>query len=200
MNTIRAFIAIELPPDILAQLGQLQAQLKAALPHISVRWVHPEGIHLTLKFLGEVPHSQLDLIKSALTQTAGRSPAFTFSVGQAGCFPNAQRPRIVWIGVQEAGGYLNRLQRAIESAIAPLGYPTEKRSFSPHLTLGRVGRNVSLGDLRKIGECVLQANIGAVGQVSAETVALIQSHLKPTGAEYTVLMRAPLAGQASSGV
>lgn len=200
MNTIRAFIAIELPQDILAQLGQLQAQLKAALPRGSVRWVRPEGIHLTLKFLGEVPQSQLDLIKSALAEVGRRSPPFTFGVGQAGCFPNAHRPRVVWIGVQEPGNWLNRLQRAVESAMTPLGYPPENRSFTPHLTLGRVDRNVSLGDLRKIGEGVLQARIGAVGQASAETVALIQSHLKPTGAEYAVLMRAPLAGQVSQAV
>lgn len=193
MNTIRAFIAVELTPEILAQLAQVQAQLKAALPKASVRWVHTDGIHLTLKFLGEVPQSQLDMIKSALGGAAKNVPAFTFSVGQAGCFPNERRPRVVWIGVQEPAGTLNRLQRAVESAIAPLGYPAESRPFQPHLTLGRVARDVSLGDLRKLGDGIIAANVGTLGQVSARDVALIKSDLKPTGAEYTALMRAPLA-------
>jgi 2'-5' RNA ligase len=194
MNTIRAFVAIELPQQILEQLAEVQSYFKASLPKGCVRWVRPEGIHLTLKFLGEVPHSQVDLIKSALGQAAFTVPAFTFAVGQAGCFPSLRRPRVVWIGVQQSGETLKRLHRAVESAIAPLGYPTEARPFNPHLTLGRVAHQVSPGDLRRLGDGVISANVGQLGQVKADEVALIQSHLKPTGAEYTALVRAPLQG------
>ncbi len=193
MDTIRTFIAIELSPDTLAQLAQIQARLKARAPRASVRWVHTDGIHLTLKFLGETPRSQLDTIETTLRGAVQHIPAFSFNVGQAGCFPNASRPRVVWIGVQEPTGILNRVQRAVESAIAPLGYPTEDRSFSPHLTLGRVARNASANDARQVGDSVLASNIGALGTVTARDVALIQSTLKPSGAEYTILMRAPLA-------
>jgi 2'-5' RNA ligase len=192
MNTIRAFIAIELPTAILARLRETQEQLKPQMPENCIRWVHTDGIHLTLKFLGDVPQSQLTQIKATLAQAGQDIPAFTFTVGQAGCFPNAQRPRVVWVGVQEPSGTLTRLRDAVEAAIAPLGYPTEDRVFHPHLTLGRVGRDASRDDTRQIGRVIAAANVGTLGQVDAREIALIQSHLKPTGAEYTPLMRAEL--------
>jgi 2'-5' RNA ligase len=197
MNTIRAFIAIELTQTILAQLSAVQSQLKAALPAGCVRWVRPEGTHLTLKFLGDVPGAQSEAIKSALALAASTVPAFSLEAGELGCFPNLRRPSVVWVGIQEPSGALVRLQRAVESAIAPLGYPSEKRPFSPHLTLGRVSRQARPGDLRRLGEYVESASIGRLGQMTASEVALIQSQLKPSGAEYTTLMRAPL-GQVAS--
>ncbi len=198
MNTIRAFIAIELAQSILTQLSAVQSQFKAALPAGCVRWVRPGGIHLTLKFLGDVPTAQLDAIKSAIAEAAGASPAFSLEAGGLGCFPNLRRPSVVWVGIQEPEGALVRLQRAVESAIAPLGYPSEKRPFSPHLTLGRVSRQARLDELRRLGEYVASADIGVLGQMSVNEIALIQSSLKPSGAEYTTLMRAPL-GQGETG-
>ncbi len=193
MNTIRAFIAIELTPAVLTQLAHIQEQFKASLPRGCVRWVRTEGIHLTLKFLGDVPQSQVDTIQLTLASAVKDIPAFSFRVGQAGCFPNARRPRVLWIGIQEPGGVLSRLERAVETAIAPLGYPAEERDFHPHLTLGRVARNVNASDLRQVGDALASANIGDLGQVEARQVALVKSELKPTGAEYTILFCAPLA-------
>ncbi|MBN1889880.1 MAG: RNA 2',3'-cyclic phosphodiesterase [Thermoflexales bacterium] len=199
MNTIRAFIAIELAQSILTQLSAVQSQCKAALPAGCVRWVRPGGIHLTLKFLGDVPTAQLDTIKAALAEAAGTSPTFSLEVGHLGCFPNLRRPSVVWVGIQEPGGALVRLQCAIESAVARLGYPSEKRPFSPHLTLGRVSRQARPGELRRLGEFVESAVIGRLGQMDVDEVVLIQSVLKPSGAEYTTLARASL-GQLKAGM
>jgi 2'-5' RNA ligase len=192
MNTLRTFIAIELPPDILRLMGEVQARLKVAAPPASVRWVHVAGIHLTLKFLGAVPASQLDMITSAMAAAARSVAPFTMTVGSAGCFPNLRQPRVIWIGISEPTGRLNSLQRAVESTISPLGYPMEERGFQAHLTLGRAARDVSPNDLKRLGEIVSAANVGTLGQAVVNEIVLVKSDLKPSGAEYSTLQRARL--------
>ena len=192
MNTLRTFIAIELPAEILRLIKQAQAQLQAAAPPHSVRWVRAEGIHLTLKFLGPVPMSQIDAITATMAAAARGVEPFTLTIGGAGCFPNPKRPRVVWIGIAEPTGRLNSLQRAVESAISPLGYPPEERGFQPHLTLGRAAHEATSDDLKRVGEIVAAANIGTLGQVPVSSIALIKSDLKPSGAEYTTLQWARL--------
>jgi 2'-5' RNA ligase len=192
MNTLRTFVAIELPAEILRLMEQAQAQLKSVAPPGSVRWVHVGGIHLTLKFLGPVPASQLDVVTAAMASAAHSVTPFTITISGVGCFPNLRRPRVVWIGISEPTGKLNSLQRAVESTISPLGYPPEERGFQPHLTLGRAARDASSADLKRLGEIVAAANVGTLGQVTVNEIALIKSDLKPSGAEYTILQRARL--------
>ena len=120
---------------------------------------------------------------------------FALEVKGAGCFPDVHRPRVVWVGVQENEHRLHALQRAVENAIAPLGYPTEIRDFTPHLTLGRVARDVRQIDQKKIGEAVQVAGVGSLGRWEVRQVALIKSDLKPTGAQYLTLAEAPLCGK-----
>ena len=192
MNTLRAFIAIELPDEILRLMQEVQSRLKAAAPPRSVRWVHVQGIHLTLKFLGQVPTSQVDGITRAMSGAAQSVAPFTVTVGGVGCFPSQKLPRVVWIGVSEPTGGLNSLQHAVEAAISPLGYPPEDRRFQPHLTLGRTARDASPDDVRRLGQAVAAANVGTLGQVAVGEIVLIKSDLKPTGAEYAALQRARL--------
>ena len=195
MDAIRAFIALELPETILAELGNIEARLKPQMPHDTIRWVKADSIHLTLKFLGQVPSDQLGLITSSLRAAAAAHAPFTLEVKEAGCFPNIHRPRVVWVGVHEIDHRLHALQRAVENAISPLGYPTEIRDFTPHLTLGRLARDVRPADQKRIGEVVQAAGVGSLGKWEVRQVALIKSDLKPTGAEYTVLTQAPLTGK-----
>lgn len=195
MDAIRAFIAIELPEAILAELGNIEARLKPQVPHDAIRWVKADSIHLTLKFLGQVPSDQLGLITSSLRTAAAAHAPFTLEVKGAGCFPNIHRPRVVWVGILEKEHRLHALQRAVENAIAPLGYPTEIRDFTPHLTLGRVARDVRQTDQKKIGDTVQAAGVGSLGKWEVRQVALIKSDLKPSGAEYTTLAHAPLSGK-----
>ncbi len=195
MDAIRAFIAVELPEAILAELGNIEARLKPQMPHDAIRWVKADSIHLTLKFLGQVPSDQLGLITSSLRSAVAAHAPFTLEVKDAGCFPTIHRPRVVWVGVQENEHRLHALQRAVENAIAPLGYPTEIRDFTPHLTLGRLARDVRPADQKHIGDVVQAAGVGSLGKWEVREVALIKSDLRPSGAEYTILTRAPLTGK-----
>lgn len=193
MNAVRAFIAIELPQVTLDALADVQARLEHYVPPDSVRWVKPNNIHLTLKFLGQVPTAQVDAITSAVRHAVTTLRAFPFEVMRAGCFPNARRPRVIWVGVDEPTGALQALQRAIEAAVAPLGYPGEPHAFQPHLTLGRAARDVKPADLHRLGDAVASARIGLLGHVHAEEVVLFQSDLAAGGSIYTALARLPLA-------
>ena len=186
MDAIRAFIAIELPAAILQQIGEIESRLKAQMP--------PDSIHLTLKFLGQVPSDQIDLITASLKNALTPHHAFALEVADAGCFPDLHHPRVIWVGVKEdpPGHILQHVQRSVENAISPLGYPTEARDFSPHLTLGRIARDVRTTDLKKVGDVIGASQIGLLGRWDVINVALIKSDLRPTGAMYTVLARAPL--------
>ncbi|MBN1933429.1 MAG: RNA 2',3'-cyclic phosphodiesterase [Anaerolineae bacterium] len=195
MSTIRTFIAIELPQETLNSIARAQARIKQDTPEGLVRWVQPQGIHLTLKFLGDTPTNQVAAIGEALQAACAPHGPFTLSVGGLGCFPDLKRPRVVWIGVDEPGGHLKRLQQSIERMVAPLGFPTEGRPFSPHLTLGRV-KEGRADELRALGEYVARARVQA-SEVRATSVSLIRSDLLPGGAVYTPLIHAGLGGGAA---
>ena len=194
METVRAFVAVPLPSSLLDELASLQRRLKRQVPDLSVRWVRPEGVHLTLKFLGDTPVDKLPKIKQALAAVARHAPSCAFAVGGLGCFPNPRRPRVVWIGVQEPTGRLAAVQDAIEEVMTPLGYEPEGRGFKPHLTLGRIGRRASRDDAARAGEVVAGTDVGQLAEVAATRLDLIRSVLKPSGAEYTTLAEFPLQG------
>jgi 2'-5' RNA ligase len=192
MEKIRTFIAIELDESIKDGLTQLQERLQGQASRDSVRWVRPEGIHLTLKFLGDVPADQIGEISRALQKSCQGFAPFSLSCGGLGCFPNLKHPNVVWVGIHEETGTLAQLQQAIEENVAPLGYPTEKRKFSPHLTLGRVQKRVGSGDLRRLGELVGASETGTWGQMEVRSVNLMRSDLRPSGAVYTRLAEVEL--------
>ena len=184
---IRTFIAIELPDPLKASLVELQEELKERVPYRSVRWVQPQGIHLTLKFLGQTPVDQIERIAEALRSACAPLSSFTYTVGGLGCFPNLRRPRVVWVGVQEPTGTLSGLQRAIEDACEEFGFRRERRGFHPHLTLGRLRDRVSTGERRAVGEVVQTTEAASLSTLAAEGISLIRSDLLPTGAVYTTL-------------
>ena len=192
MADIRTFIAIELSADVLRRIGTLLERIQADVPPGLVRWVRPEGIHLTLKFLGDVQADRLEGLAVALQSACAPHAPFSLSIGGMGVFPNPQRPRVIWIGVDEPTGALVRLQRDVERAIAPLGFPTERRPFSPHLTLGRVkGAKIPAPTLEALGQYATHARVH-VGEMAVDAVHLMRSDLSPAGARYTELATAPL--------
>jgi 2'-5' RNA ligase len=192
METVRTFIAIELSPDVLARIGELQTRIKKDVPPSLVRWVRPEGIHLTLKFLGEVPADKIDAIAEAMQGACAPHPPFAVAIAGMGCFPNPRRPRVVWVGVDEPSGTLARLQRDVERAMKPLGFPPEGRKYSPHLTLGRV-KGRAPAALQALGEYVSRAQVH-LGEMGVSSIHLIRSDLQPSGAVYSELASAPLRG------
>jgi 2'-5' RNA ligase len=187
MTTLRTFIAVELDRKIREELGQIQDLLRDRVAPGSIRWVRPEGVHLTLKFLGDTRLDKVEAVKAALAEAVAEARPFVVTVRGLGCFPNARRPRVVWVGLEEPTGALIRLRDAVEAQVAPLGFPTENRPFSPHLTLGRVQRRASNSEVREIGEVVAASSVGIVGEIRVTTVCYIKSDLKPSGAVYTTL-------------
>ncbi len=192
MSLLRAFIAIEIPPPIHTAITQQTARLKAALGPTLVRWVPIENVHLTLKFLGDISVSNVELLAQMLSVEAGRLAPFEIQVEDLGAFPDMRRPRVIWIGIQ-APAELEVLQHSIEAATARLGYSSEKRNFSPHLTIGRVKQHAQGEALRFIRSELEATQVGLLGTARVTSLNLFKSELKPTGAVYTRLFSASLA-------
>ena len=191
MSLLRAFIAVEIPPEIHQAIESKTAQLQAALDTSLVRWVPADNIHLTLKFLGDVSPTNVEMLSQMLNVEVNQHATFVLKFEGLGAFPNPRRPRVIWIGIQ-APAELEALQHGIEAAAATLGYPREGRPFSPHLTVGRVKQNVGSAGLQKIRSALEQTKIGALGTAQVNAVHLFKSDLKPSGAVYTKLFSAPL--------
>ena len=191
VSVIRAFIAVDLPSEICQRLEQVCNQLKQHLEGTPVRWVPGINIHLTLKFLGDVSLSNLEMLKKIMYAEVEEHHVFEVSVGGVGAFPNTRHPRVVWVGV-EAPPELSAIQHGVESAMARLGYAREERPFSAHLTLGRVSRNATSRDTHLLGEVLETTKVGFLGVARIEAVHLYRSDLQPSGAIYTNIFSVPL--------
>lgn len=192
MSLLRAFIAIELPPSLQNAIERQTARLRQAVGDESVRWVPAFNLHLTLKFLGNIPPAHVEFLKQSLIQTAAAHPPFDLQIGGIGAFPNAKAPRVLWAGIH-APAELTSLQKSVEAGATRLGYEREARPFSPHLTLGRVRQNASAENLQKIRAALEKLQIGHIGSARVETVHLYKSELNPGGSVYTKLFSAPLS-------
>lgn len=190
MNPIRCFVAIEIPPTIQLAVRQSTANLQKELGRL-VRWTPAENIHLTLKFLGDISRAQVDNLSRMLPAEAGRIPAFDLHAQGFGSFPNFKMARILWVGAQAETG-LDALYKAIESVGARLGFPSESRTPSPHLTIGRVNQEASYADRNKIRRALEATKIDLLGTARVDSVHLFKSDLKPGGSVYTKLFSAPL--------
>lgn len=191
-SQLRLFIAIELTAEVHAALASVQDDLRRRLPPKAVRWTNPDGIHLTLKFLGDTPADRVEAIAQAMTAAARGFTPFSFTVAGFGCFPNPRRANVLWAGVPQAPRELAGLQRATDLQLTRLGYDKEARPFSPHLTLGRVNKAISSADREKLAGVITQTEVGTLGIVPVDCVILFQSDLQPGGAVYTALARARL--------
>ncbi len=188
---LRAFIALEIPAGIQNAIAYSTASLKNALPKTLVRWVAPQNVHLTLKFLGDVSSTNLELLAEKLKVEAVSHEMFSMSVSGLGAFPTAQRARVIWVGL-EAPPFLEALRRGVEAASAQMGYASEERPFSPHLTIGRVGQNVSASDLQHIRSLLETTKVGALGTLRVEAISIFKSDLQPGGSVYTHLYTLPM--------
>ncbi len=184
---LRVFVAVDLPQDVRQALKTAQEALCAR--RFEIRWVKPENIHLTLKFIGDTPPADLLRIGPALRAAAAASAPFTLAARGAGVFPGIKAPRVVWAGLSGELPALFALQQSVDKALAAAGFAPETRPFKAHLTLGRVK-----GRLRP---AELLAALQALGQWASPTfrvarVTLFQSDLHPGGAVYTPLDVVPL--------
>ncbi|MBE9537102.1 MAG: RNA 2',3'-cyclic phosphodiesterase [Proteobacteria bacterium] len=188
-ETIRTFIAIEIPGDILGKISDILHVLKKGCP--DVRWVRAESIHLTLKFLGNIDAERLDSLAIELAELSGAP--LSLSLGQPGAFPNLKRPRVVWMGLEGDTGGLAKLQQVIEKRCAGIGLPEEKRGFFPHLTLGRI-KDGRPADLAGLSALLNKIDTADIPPFVADAVHIYESILGPTGAKYRKLNDFALKG------
>lgn len=184
----RCFIALKFSGEVIASVSGLLAALRAT--GADVKWVRPESMHLTLRFLGDVEVDQLSSVKMIVADAAKHHVPFEFKVAGAGGFPDLRHPRVLWAGIDAPDGLFD-LQRDIENSLAGIGFEPEGRRYSPHLTLGRVrsGRNIS-GTLALLRE----QERAVFGSVNADTLYLMESRLSPSGAKYIELSAERLGG------
>ena len=194
MNMIRTFIALKLPQDILDRLGAIAQEQQRAPGGSAGQWVTPDKIHLTLKFLGDVPEQRIPTILSAVSNACNPLPPFDIRLAGLGCFPNARKPRVVWVGIDERTGQLHTLYRRIEEAMAACGFEAEKRPFRPHLTLARVAQRASRQQAELLGATASHRKLGTIGVMQANAVFVVKSTLHSQGAQYQDLFCAPLQG------
>jgi 2'-5' RNA ligase len=191
MDIVRSFVAIHLPDDVRTELTSFEEKLKARR-HSFVKWVDPESMHLTLKFLGNVAVDSVPRIVDAMAGVARLHAPFRLQVAGSGAFPNWQRPQVVWVGVGGELDKLNALQRELESVLSPLGFPPESRPFSAHLTLGRLRDRVTPDDRRRFAEFAQKLEFETTLSFEVSAIRLMKSQLTPAGPIYSELAAADL--------
>lgn len=197
-ESFRLFVAVELPRPVLDALGEAQSDLadqaaRAGIGRIC-RWTSLTGSHLTLKFLGDTSTGRVpDLAAELLAGLAGQAPV-ALELAGLGAFPSLRAPRVVWVGLAGALAELGLLQRRVEAALVPLGFPSEGRPFAPHLTLARVAEYTSAVERQALGEIVRVHAPPPSLPLVAEVVSLMRSELGPGGARYTRLAEIRLRG------
>ena len=184
---MRLFAAMDIPDEVRSSLAAFAAKLRPACRN--ARWARIEGLHVTLKFIGEASPEKADAIKTALASIPSRPP-ISLNFRGLGFFPDERRPRVLWAGVK-SGSDLAALAAAVETALGPLDIPREERAFSPHLTLARLDAPRVLEALQ---DAVKKAGRLEFGRATAKEFHLYQSVLKPGGAEYTRLATFSFAG------
>jgi 2'-5' RNA ligase len=193
---IRSFIAIELSEEAKEGLARLRKELERD-EHKFVKWVDPGGIHLTLKFLGNIPSKRVTEITEAIKEAAQGISPFNLEISGLGVFPNLKQARVFWVSIGGEVDKLSRLQQNIDSALAVLGFAKEERSFVPHLTLARIREGASPPERRNFGELVGSTIFEDKYHVKVEAISLMRSQLTPAGAIYTCLSAVELGHQGS---
>jgi 2'-5' RNA ligase len=184
---VRLFVALTLPRGEQLRIHEALAPLReAGLP---VRWIRPESIHLTLKFLGESPPAVVPEIEAALAVAAARTRPFELMLGGFGAFPSLRNPRVLWLAA-EASPPLRLLKQDLEWELSPLGFPREVRAFQPHLTLGRTLPQARAGDFRDLDELLRPLDLRTT--IPVDEIDLMRSQLSPGGAVYERIATRPL--------
>jgi RNA 2',3'-cyclic 3'-phosphodiesterase len=187
---IRAFLALDPPEEVLTEIGAVQNRLRKLIEG-DIRWVRPEGIHLTLKFFGDIfPSNVADIVGVVEKAASGELP-FSLAIGGAGVFPDPHRPRVLWLGMSGDVERLVAFQKRLDQAFLQIGFSCEERPFRPHLTLGRIKTSRGLiglaRALEKGEECTAE-------RFTASGLSLMQSELTPKGAVYKKLKWFPFTG------
>jgi 2'-5' RNA ligase len=175
---IRCFVAVNIDEGMKRDLYTATQRLREI--RCDVKWVSPENMHITIKFLGDTPEDLVPEISGRLSGTASSHMPFTIRFRSAGVFPDRRRPRVVWIDMSGTDEIV-KLQKEVEESLATLGYNKEKRAFSPHLTIGRVRAPQGSDFLVRGVETLKEKDFGII---QVEKISLMRSDLSPAGAKY----------------
>lgn len=185
---MRSFIAIELSEEAREELGRVIDLLKKS--GANVKWVKPGTVHLTLKFLGDVPEGRIQEIENALKGVSGKFPPFSMTLGQVGVFPDWKYVKVIWVGIAEGAQDAQELAKEVDEELSRIGFEKEKRPFKCHLTLGRVRSSRAKKELK---EEALSVELKPVN-IPAKSIVLFSSELTSTGAVHTPIAEIPLTG------
>lgn len=182
METIRTFIAIQMPADIRRKLAGIGEELKKS--GADAKWVPEENFHITLKFLGNVTAERVTAVSEVVRSIAERTEAFDLVLSGVGAFPRLSRPSVVWVGISDGSDRIASLAEKIDFELGRLGFECENRPFSGHVTVARVRTPKNLERLKGMIENLQGQHVGAFG---VESVAIMKSELRRTGPIYTAI-------------
>lgn len=192
MQHVRIFTAVNLSVASLRRVAELQQRLhQQSGPELSVAWVPPANLHLTMKFYGNLAPEQVEAVRDAAHKAASQVKPFGIAARGLGVFPDPERPRVLWVGLAEGTSALGELARLVEDASFELGFPRDPRPFRPHMTIARIrGGNAGVADwLAEHGEDDFLAS-------TVEELVVYESRLRRSGAEYIAHARLPLGAPA----
>jgi 2'-5' RNA ligase len=190
-ETIRVFIALDISEVARSSLSGVMDRLRTAIPR-GARWVDAHGIHLTLKFLGNIDSARTDGILESLCRIGQESPSLSLRLAGLGVFPNQREPRVLWAGVEGEMEPLASLQEKVEAAMADHGFTRERRGFNPHLTIGRVRDRIASSERQKIGATLLSHSLEPTEPWTADTMHLFRTTFTSQGSIHDIIGSAPL--------
>ncbi len=186
----RLFVALELSNQQKSEISAFQGTIKQYMD--GVRWVKPEALHLTLKFLGETEESCIEEIAAALDEIAASMNPFDVIYGESGVFPSPRKARVIWVGLREGNEAVRDLASRVDRALNRIGFEPEKRSYTPHLTIGRVKKSLPEKVVHRYLE---QGNTFTTAGYTIKSAVLYESKLSPRGATYVVRHRADFSSR-----
>ena len=183
-ETWRVFCGIDLPPDLKQKLADHATRLRQAVD-VKAGWIRPDNIHLTIKFLGDIPVTKIERLSQAAERATECLSTFRVTAEHCGVFPSHGPPRVLWIGITDPEGKLAQLHAQLEEECALAGFPKESRPFHPHLTLARLRHSTSA---RSLG--VAHRELGfKSANIEVSELLVIRSELGPAGSKYSVISR-----------
>ncbi|MFQ5689933.1 MAG: RNA 2',3'-cyclic phosphodiesterase [Gemmatimonadota bacterium] len=190
---MRLFVAVTFPRPLRERIWKAAEPLRA--PGVPIRWVGPDELHLTLRFIGEVPDGTADVLDRAVARVASQRPPFTVRLDGVGAFPSLRRPRVVWLGVEPSEA-LRSAQHAVEEALVGAGLEPARRGYHPHVTLGRVARPAGRRGWEAFETAAARIRVDA--EQAVRSLELVRSRLTPEGARYTTFGSHGLGGASGS--
>lgn len=183
---MRTFIAADLTPEILTRVGRISAHIKQQLPGGALKWVSTDNMHLTIKFIGEIQKNKITQVKDLMTHTLQDQSSFEIGIQDLGTYPHINNPRVIWLGITQ-GAPLIEIHNQLDNAMRELNIRSDRREYSPHLTLARVRRDADRATVKEISDNLSEFKVDLLGTITMSEITLYESKLSSEGPEYTPL-------------